>query len=135
MGTGKILVWGLLGYLFSLVDDDPLNADQLLGTGTGFYAMELLLRCLTIACFYLAAREASGRVRPSLGTLALMGVAFFWTSADDLRYFLGLGFGIGGPLEYPTILLLQGASLVFFLLAVRSGESRVQNLQWCAIHQ
>ena len=122
MKTRRIWLWGFLGYLFSLVDDDPVNADQLLGTGDGFYVMEVLLRCLTIGCFYLALRDAAGGKRISLKPLALMGVALFLSFADDLRYFLGLGFGIGGPLEYPIILGFQALSLVFFLLAVRSAR-------------
>jgi hypothetical protein len=56
------LFWVFLGYFFSVIDDDPVNADQLLGKSG--YGMELVLHLPTAFSFYLAAREALNRVFP-----------------------------------------------------------------------
>ncbi len=85
--------------------------------------MEILLRSATAACFYFAVREASGGRKVAPKTLALMGLAFVWSSAEDLRYLFGLGFIFVRPWEYPAVAILQGMSLVFFLLALRSAKA------------
>ena len=123
MNNWKIWFWGFLGYFWSLIDDNPLNADMLLGLGYGFYAMELLLRFLTIACFFMVIREATNGRKISWRVVSLMGLAFVWSFADDFRNLLGLGFLYSGQWGYPTTLVLQSISVVFLLLAVRSAKS------------
>jgi len=122
MTDWKIWVWGLVGYLWSVVDDNPLNADMILGLGFGFYVMELVLRVLTIFCFYMAIRTATrGRKIPWRAGL-LTVIAFLLTFADDFRYSLGLGFISNPNWVYLTTLILNSFSLPFLVFAVQRAK-------------
>jgi hypothetical protein len=53
-----------LVYFWSLINDNPINADQLLGS-QGYYLVETILNLLSFLCFCLAAHEATkGRAAP-----------------------------------------------------------------------
>ncbi len=81
MTNQRILLYSGLAYLFSLVDDSPVNADQLLGYENQI-ATEAILHVLTILFLFLALREAgSGKVTLVEGVLG--AVAFLVSALDD----------------------------------------------------
>ncbi len=112
----KIVLWGFLGYFWTLIDDDPVNADLLLGK-TG-YTMEFVLHALTIFFFYLAIREAAKRVGLSWTTALWIVLAFLSSSADDAA-FINLISLIRHDYWYPLDVAEHAASLLFFYLAIR----------------
>lgn len=82
----RVVLWAILGYAWSIVDDSPLNADQLLGRTSGHYAVEVIFHSLTIFFFFLALWEASKGTGIS-GVDALWTIiAFLVNSADDAPF-------------------------------------------------
>jgi hypothetical protein len=115
----KVGFWGFLAFLVSLIDDDPVNADQLLGFQL-WYVMEVILRLLSIFFFYLAVHEAmkvDSSTRSAWKVAAWTALAFVWSSADDIplnavrvaRY----------TYWYPFDLVTHAVSFGFFYLALR----------------
>jgi hypothetical protein len=126
----KILFWGALAYFWSMINDDPVNADLLLAKPPhpGYYLMEVVLNLLSLICFCLAAREAlkgqnfrNLRVKVALWTI----LAFLWSSSDDIP-FLKDGLGLSSiTSEYYYDVVKWSVSLFFFYLAIR--RSTVQD--------
>jgi hypothetical protein len=120
-----MLSWGVLAYFWSLINDNPVNADGLLGR-QGYYLMEVILNLLSFLCFCLAAREAiKGRAIPgtTLKVALWTVLAFLWSSADDIP-FLADRLGVSKTESwYSFDIAIHAASLVFFYLAVRGSSS------------
>jgi hypothetical protein len=130
--TWKIVAWGAFAYFWSLINDDPLNADRLLEPyfgHIGYYYMEIFLNLSSLVCFCLASREAlKGRSAPgtSLKVALLTLVAFLWSSADDIPFLYRGGMEtLKTQHWYPFDIAIHAVSLIFFYLAVR--ESKTSN--------
>jgi hypothetical protein len=110
------VLWGFLAYFCSIIDDDPVNADQLLGNSG--YEMEIVLHVLTILFFYLAIREATRGTGVSWMTIVWMTLAFISSSADDAT-FVKLIALIRHDYWYPFDVVEHVISLLFFYFAIR----------------
>jgi len=121
----KAMAWGALAYFWFLINDQPVNADSILGR-QGHFFMEVVLNSLSLSCFILAAREVAGggsgrRTTWRVASLAVM--AFLVSSADDSIGLILPGLVTPGR-RYPFEAVTLGASLVLFYFMLREGRIR-----------
>ena len=122
-------MWGALAYFWSLINDNPINADVILGPNE-YYVMELLLNILSLSCFWLASRGAiKGRSNPRvhLKDGLYVALAFLWSSADDIPFLAHKLDPLRADFLYLFDIAIYGISLVFFYLAVREPDAGVTN--------
>jgi len=130
--TWLTLFWGAFAYFWVIINDYPVNADQLLGKG-GYLLMEVILNSFSLLGFCLAAREvAMGRAVPRMAWRAWLWTALaFLTSADDISLSAHVLKLPKSDLSFFVNIAIHASSLVFFYMVVR--ESRGQAVKAEAI--
>jgi len=118
--SGRTLViLGAISYVWPLVDDPPLNLDQLLGIRTGHLVMEGILHLLTLVFFSLTILTAlKGTPLPlnkGARVFILAGLSYFVLYIDD--------FGVGVPIikvlrDPPWYFALEAVSVLLSVLAL-----------------
>jgi len=118
------MAWGALAYFWFLINDQPINADSILGK-QGHLFMEVVLNLLSLCCFVLAAREVANEDVGRGTTWRIVGLAvmaFLVSSADD-------SVGLIRPrlltpvIRYPFEAVTLGVSLVLFYFMLREGRA------------
>ena len=119
------MAWGALAYFWFLINDQPINADSILGK-QGHFFMEVVLNSLSLSCFALAAHEAAGGAagrRATWRVTVLAVMAFLTSSADDSAGLILPGL-VTPELRYPFEAATLGTSLVLFYFMLLEGRIR-----------